>query len=130
MCYCGLKSSKRICKYTLITPLLAYIFVKRNVTRGVWLLCIFFCNNKYQGGTFKFIYKALVIGNKQLLSNMIDRKSTQVPCTTRIALLADSYCIYVFCSNYPAILYIIAIASRAVARSSQLVRPDSTLSNM
>ena len=40
--------------------------------------------------------------------NMIDRKATQVPHTTRIALLADGY---IFCSNFPAILCIIAVAS-------------------
>ena len=34
MCYCGLESTKRICKYVLIMPLLAYIFVKRNVRKN------------------------------------------------------------------------------------------------
>ena len=55
-----------------------------------------------------FIYKALILENKQLLSNMIEQEATQVPQTTRIALLADSY---ISCSNVPAILCIIAIAS-------------------
>ena len=41
-----------------------------------WLLCIFFSNHNYQGGTGEFIYKALILGNKQLLSNMIDHKAT------------------------------------------------------
>ena len=87
-----------------------YIFVKRNVhKKGV--VYIFFHNNNYQGGTGKFIYKASIIGNKQLLSsNMIDREATQVLHTTRITFLADSY---IFCWNYPAILCIIAIASVA-----------------
>ena len=41
------------------------------------LLCIFFCNHNYQGGTGGgFIYKALILGNKQLLSNMIDHEVT------------------------------------------------------
>ena len=31
MCCCALKLRKRIYKYGLITPLLAYIFVKRNM---------------------------------------------------------------------------------------------------
>ena len=43
---------------------------------GVWLLYIFFCNHNYQGGTGEFIYKALILGNKQLLSNMIDHEAT------------------------------------------------------
>ena len=74
----------------------------------MWSLYIFFHNHNYQEGTGKFIYKASILGNKQLLSNMIDHKATQVPYTTRIAFLTDSY---IFCSNFPAILYIIAIAS-------------------
>ena len=76
VCYCGLKSSKRICKYALIMPLLAYIFVKRNMQEGVWLLCIFFHNHNYQIDTGEFIYKALILGNKQLISNMIDCEAT------------------------------------------------------
>ena len=78
MCYCGLKPRKRICKYALITPLLAHIFVKRNVRkkgRGCCAL-IFFCNYNYQGGTGEFIYKASIIGNTQLLSHTIDREAT------------------------------------------------------
>ena len=59
----------------------------------------FFCNHNYQGGTGEFIYKASILGNKQLLSNMIDCEATQVPHTTKIAFLADSY---ILCSNYPA----------------------------
>ena len=43
---------------------------------GVWLLCISFCNHNYQGGTGEFIYKDLILGNKQLLLNMIDHKAT------------------------------------------------------
>ena len=40
------------------------------------LLCIFFCNHNYQGGIDEYVYKALILGNKQLLSNMIDREAT------------------------------------------------------
>ena len=56
----------------------------------------------------KFMYKALILDNKQLFSNMIDDQATQVSHNTRIAFLVDSY---IFCSNFPAILCIIAIVS-------------------
>ena len=72
---------------------------------------IFFHNHNYQGGTVyigKFIYKALILDNKQLLSNMKDHETTQVPYTTRIAFLAGRY---TFCSSFQAILCIIVIAS-------------------
>ena len=75
---------------------------------GAWSLNIFSHNHNYQGGTGKFIYKALTLDNKQLLLNTRDRKAKQVPYNTRIAFLVDSY---IFCSNFPAILSIIAIAS-------------------
>ena len=84
-------------------------FCKKKCTEeGVWLLYIFFHNHNYQGCTGKFIYKALILDNKQLLSNMIDREAAQVTYTTRNAFLTVSY---IFCSNHPAILCIIAIAS-------------------
>ena len=58
-------------------PLIVYIFCKtKRMQEGVWLLCIFFCNHNYQEGTGKFIYKVLILGNKQLLSNMIAREAT------------------------------------------------------
>ena len=69
---------------------------------------IFFHNQNYERITGKFIYKAVILDNKQLLSNMIDCKATQVPYTTRISFITDSY---IFCSDFPAILCIIAIAS-------------------
>ena len=75
---------------------------------GVGWLYIFFQNHNYLGGTGKFIYKASIVDNRQLLSNMIDHEAAQVPYTTRNAFLADSY---IFCSNHPAILCIIAIVS-------------------
>ena len=81
---------------------------KKRTQKGVWSLYIFFHNHNYQEGTGKFNYKASILDNKQLLSNMIDRKATQVPYTTRMSFLTDSY---IFCSNFPAIFYIIAIAS-------------------
>ena len=43
-----------------------------------------------QEGTGEFMYRASILGIKQLLSNMIDRKATQVPHTTRIAFLTDT----------------------------------------
>ena len=75
---------------------------------GAWSLYIFFHNHKYQGGTGNFIYKASILDNKQLLLNMVDYKATQVPYTTKIAFLADSY---ILSLNYPTILCIIAIVS-------------------
>ena len=69
---------------------------------------ILFQNHNYQGGLCKFIYKTSILDNKQLLSNMKDWEVTQVPYTTRIAFLADSYILWL---NFPAILCIIAIAS-------------------
>ena len=50
-CYYGLKSIGRICRYALITPLLAYILYT-------------FYNHDYQGGIGKFIYKASILDNK------------------------------------------------------------------
>ena len=75
-CYCGLKSSRKICRYVLITSLLAYIFVEKHMQEGAWSMYIFFHNHSYQGDTGKFIYKASMLDNKQLLSNMIDYKAT------------------------------------------------------
>ena len=72
-CYYGLKSRRRICKYALITSLLAYIFVKRNVRKKGHGHCIFFQNHNYHR---EFVYKALILDNKQLLSNLIDHKAT------------------------------------------------------
>ena len=60
---------------------------------GAWSLYIFFHNHNYQGDTGKFIYKPLILDNKQLLSDMLDREATQLPHTARIAFLADSYVI-------------------------------------
>ena len=57
------------CKYVMIMPLLANIFVKRNVRKkGHGWFCslyIFFHNHHYQGGTGKSINKALISDNKQ-----------------------------------------------------------------
>ena len=51
----------------------------------------FFHNHNYQEGTGKFIDKASIFDSKQLLSNMTAHEATQVPHTTRIVFLADSY---------------------------------------
>ena len=72
------------------------------------MLYIFFHNHNYKGGAGKFISKALILNNKQLISNMIDCEATQVLYTTRIAFLSDSYILY---SNYPVTLYFVAKAS-------------------
>ena len=53
-------------------PLLEYIFktyTRREVDAVHFLL-------QSQGGTGEFMYKASIIGNKQLLSNIIDREAT------------------------------------------------------
>ena len=42
---------------------------------GAWSLYIFH-NHNYQGATGRFIYKASILDNKQLLANMIDHKAT------------------------------------------------------
>ena len=70
------------------------------------MLYIFFHNHNYQGYIGKFIYKASILDNKQLLLNMIDREAAQVTYTTRNAFLTDSY---IFCSNFLAILCIIVL---------------------
>ena len=54
ICYCGLKSSKNICKNTM--PLLAYISVRNVRKKGAWLPYIFFQIYNKQEGTGKFIY--------------------------------------------------------------------------
>ena len=51
---------------------------------------IFLHNHNYQVDTGKFIYKALILDNKQLLSKTIYHKATQVSYTTRIAFFTDS----------------------------------------
>ena len=63
---------------------------------------------KSEGNTDEFMYKAVILGNKQLLSNMIDREAIQVSHTTRIAFLIDCY---MFGLNYPAIYCIIQYKS-------------------
>ena len=64
--------------------------------KGALSLYVFFHNHNYQGGTGKFIYNTLILYNKQLLSNMIDRKAIQ-PYTT-VTFLAENnvwYCSFV-----------------------------------
>ena len=48
MYYCGLKSSKRICKYALIASLLVFIFVKRNVHKKGGGCCAFSSTIRYR----------------------------------------------------------------------------------
>ena len=63
---------------------------EKHTQEGAWSLYIFCHNRNNQGGTGKFIYKALILDNKQLLPNMIDQEATQVPYITRITFLADT----------------------------------------
>ena len=58
---------------------------------GAWSLYIFFYDHNYQEDTGKFIYKASILDNKQLLSNMTHHKAPQVPYTSIITFLTDSY---------------------------------------
>ena len=60
-------------------PLLAYNFIKTNVCKkghGCFAFSSVITIINYQGGTGEFIYKASIIGNKQLLSNTIDHVAT------------------------------------------------------
>ena len=88
---------------------LEYIFVKRNLCKNGHGFCefssaitsrLFLCSYAFvknvhkkrrgccafssaiTGGTGEFMYKALILGNKLLLSNMTDHKATQVPNIT------------------------------------------------
>ena len=99
---------KQNLQHALIVPFLAYIFVKRNIHKKGVVAVHFFHNHNHQGGTGKFLQGFNIIDNKPLLSSMIDYEAAQVSHTTRIALLPDSC---MFCSNFPAILRIIAIDS-------------------
>ena len=61
------------------------------------------------------IYKASILDNKQLLSNIIVREATQVPYNSRIAFLDRRYSYtYIFYPNFPTVLCIIAIAKPAL----------------
>ena len=82
---------------------------KKRMQEVTWSLYVFFHNQNYQGGTSKV--NASILDNKQLLSNMLDHKATQVPYTSIIAFNTDSY---VFCSSFSAIYSIIATASLAI----------------
>ena len=52
----------------------SYIFVKRNVHKKRRGCCAF--SSAITGGTGEFMCKALILGNKLLLSNMTDHKAT------------------------------------------------------
>ena len=67
---------------------------KKRMQEEVWWFYIFFHNHTHLGGGGKFIYKASILDNRQLLSNMIDHEATQVAHITRNAYLPDSY---IFC---------------------------------
>ena len=78
MCYCGLKSSRRINKYVLIKQLLAYIFAKRNVHKKGHDGCTFSSTITIirEVQVFIYMYKALILDNRQFLSSMIDCEAT------------------------------------------------------
>ena len=87
-CYCGEISSKRICKYVLITPPSCLHFCKKKRTQGgAWSLYIFLHNHNYQRGAGKFIYKALILDNKQLLLYMIKGYHCTVFCITPMTVV-------------------------------------------
>ena len=52
----------------------SYIFVKRNVHKKRHGCCAF--SSAIIGGTGEFMYKASILGNKLLLSNMTDHEAT------------------------------------------------------
>ena len=72
-------------KNLLITPLLAYTFVKINVCMKGHGTVHFFHYHNYKGDTGEYIYKVLILDKKQHLSNMIGHEATQMIYTTRIA---------------------------------------------
>ena len=57
-------------------PSCVYFCKRKHMQERAWLLCIFCCNHNYQERTGEFIHKALILGNKQLFSNMVDREAT------------------------------------------------------
>ena len=67
------------------------------------VVAVYFVPQSQFSGRYS-IYKALILDNKQLLSNMVDREATQVPYTARNAFFADSY---IFCSNFPSIFVLL-----------------------
>ena len=52
----------------------SYIFVKRSMHKKRHGCCAF--SSAITGGTGEFMYKALILGNKLLLSNMTDHEAT------------------------------------------------------
>ena len=87
--HCGLKLSKRIWKMHQPYLFLLYFCKKKHMQEGVWLLYISFQNHNMQAGTGKFMYKAMIINEKQLLLKHNDYKAIKVLSTTRNAFLTD-----------------------------------------
>ena len=92
------------------TPSCIHFCKRKHTQEGTWSLYIFLHNHNYQEDTGKFIYRTLILDNKQLLSNMICNAKSQ-KCHTSPELSSLQIHSYTFYSNYPAILCIIAIAS-------------------
>ena len=71
------KNGRGFCAfYSAITSRLflrSYIFVKRNVHKKRRGCCAF--SSAMTGGRGEFMYKASILGNKLLLSNMTDREA-------------------------------------------------------
>ena len=94
--------------------------------KEAWLLCIFLHNHNYQGGKGKFIYKALILGNKQLLSNMIDCEATKVPYITSDCLPHRQFYIMLklhsqsLCYSYIAIYIASKLASYIASQLSSI----------
>ena len=82
----------------MITPLLAYIFVKRikRIQKGCGC-CAF--SSAITGRNRWFYVQGFDIRQQ---TAMIDREAAYVSYTTRIVFLTDSY---IFCLNHPAILH-------------------------
>ena len=83
----------QICVYQ--APSCVHFCKKKHTQEGM-----FFQNHNYQGGTGKYTRLRYQTTNSSS-QHMMDREATQVPYTTSIVFLADSY---IFCSNFPAIL--------------------------
>ena len=67
------------------------------------VVAVYFVPQSQFSGRYS-IYKALILDNKQLLSNRVDREATQVPYTIRNAFFADSYIFYL---NFPSIFVLL-----------------------
>ena len=79
MCYCGLKIKQKNLQICVDHAPFCIQFVckKKHMQEGAWSQYILFHNHNCQGGTGEYIYKALILDNKQF-RNMLDCEATQV----------------------------------------------------